>query len=163
MALELKDYSKLCLHTITTRPWSIEQCIRNFSRADIHGISIWRNVLEDRNLAEIKSMLGDFNMQVVSLCRGGFFPSTSADKRQKAVDDNRLAIEQASALGAPLLVLVCGSDKEQSLEKSRDQILEGIVHILPDAEKAGIRLAIEPLHPMYAADRSAVTHDQASQ
>jgi sugar phosphate isomerase/epimerase len=156
MASELKDFSRLCLHTMTTKPWAVDDCIKNYASTGIHGITIWRNVLENKNLRDIKKLLGDFNMQVVSLCRGGFFPSVNAGKRQMAIDDNLYAIEQAAAVGAPLIVLVCGADKDQSLNKSRDQIMEGIARILPAAQNAGIRLAIEPLHPMYAGDRSAV-------
>jgi sugar phosphate isomerase/epimerase len=156
MASEIKDLSRLCLHTMTTRPWTIEECIRNYSGADIHGITIWRNVLENKNLKTVKMLLDDFGMEVVSLCRGGFFPSVSAVKRQAAIDDNLFAIKQADAVGAPLIVLVCGADKGQSLEKSREQIQEGIMRILPVAEKSGVKLAIEPLHPMYAGDRSAI-------
>jgi sugar phosphate isomerase/epimerase len=156
MASVLKDFSRLCLHTMTTRPWGIEDCIRNYTGAGIHGITIWRNVLENRNLSAVKSLLTESNMKVISLCRGGFFPSVNPQKRQSAIDDNLLAIDQATAIGAPLIVMVCGADKDQPLEKSREQILEGIIRILPRAESAGINLAIEPLHPMYAGDRSAV-------
>jgi sugar phosphate isomerase/epimerase len=156
MAGILKDLSRLCVHTITTRPWGIEDCIRNYHAAGIQGITLWRNVLENKNLGEVRTILSDHEMQVVSLCRGGFFPSTDAVKRQKALDDNYVAVEQAVSVGAPLIVLVCGSEKDQSLEKSREQILEGILRLNPFAEKAGVRLAIEPLHPMYAGDRSAV-------
>jgi sugar phosphate isomerase/epimerase len=77
-------------------------------------------------------------------------------KRKAAIDDNRKAIEEGEKLGAPLIVLVCGSDPAQSLEDSRKQIRDGIEAILPDAAAAGIRLAIEPLHPMYADSRSAI-------
>lgn len=156
MASELKDFSKLCVHTLTTKPWGIEACVKNYSRAGIHGITIWRNVLEGQNLQAVKSLLGDHNMQVISLARGGFFPSVEAAKRDEAIDDNLLAIEQAAAVGAPLIVLVCGADGRQSPEKSREQIAEGIIRLLPAAESAGVKLAIEPLHPMYAGDRSAV-------
>jgi len=156
MITAIKDFSKLCLHTMTTRPWTIEECIRNYSEAGIHGITIWRNAIENVNLKRVKTLLDDSGMDVVSLCRGGFFPSVNAMKRQAAIDDNLFAIEQAEALGAPLIVLVCGADKEQSLEKSRDQIHEGILRILPTAQQAGVKLAIEPLHPMYAGDRSAI-------
>lgn len=156
MASELKDFSKLCVHTLTTKPWGIEACVKNYSRAGIHGITIWRNVLEGQDLQAVKSLLGDHNMQVVSLARGGFFPSVEAAKRDEAIDDNLLAIEQAAAVGAPLIVLVCGADGRQSPEKSREQIAEGIIRLLPAAESAGVKLAIEPLHPMYAGDRSAV-------
>jgi sugar phosphate isomerase/epimerase len=156
MVSEIKDLSRLCVHTLTTKPCGIEDCVKNYSEAGIHGITIWRNVLENKNLSEVKTLLDDHGMEVVSLCRGGFFPSVDAEKREAAIQDNLLAIEQAAAIGAPLIVLVCGADGGQSLEKSREQIAEGIMRILPAAISAGVKLAIEPLHPMYAGDRSAV-------
>jgi len=156
MASAIKDLSKLCVHTLTTKPWGIEDCVKNYSKAGIHGITIWRNVLENRNLTAVKSLLDDHGMTVISLCRGGFFPSIDASKRKLAIDDNLLAIEQAAAVGAPLIVLVCGADGGKSLMKSREQIAEGIMQLLPVAKSAGVKLAIEPLHPMYAGDRSAI-------
>lgn len=156
MASKLTDFSRLCVHTLTTRPWNIEECVKNYASAGIHGITVWRNVLENQNLSEVKKMLDDHGMTVVSLARGGFFPSVDASKRQVAIDDNLWAIEQAAGIGAPLIVLVCGADGKQSLEKSREQIAEGITKILPSAKSAGVKLAIEPLHPMYAGDRSAI-------
>lgn len=155
-ASKLDDFSRLCVHTLTTRPWNIGECIKNYAAAGIHGITVWRNVLENQNLTNVKKMLDDHGMTVVSLARGGFFPSVDASKRQAAIDDNLWAIEQAAGIGAPLIVLVCGADGKQSLEKSREQIAEGIIKILPSAQSAGIKLAIEPLHPMYAGDRSAI-------
>ena len=95
-------------------------------------------------------------MEVVSLCRGGFFPAKTGPDRQKAIEDNLLAIEQAHAIGAPMIVLVCGAVPGESLVESRKQITEGIAAVLPVAEQAGVKLSIEPLHPMYADDRSAV-------
>jgi sugar phosphate isomerase/epimerase len=156
MKTELKDFSKLCVHTQTTKPWGLESCVENYSAAGIHGITIWRNVLENLNLTQAKNMLDDYGMNVVSLCRGGFFPAVNGLKRDFAINDNLFAIEQAAALGAPLIVLVCGADGRQSLEKSREQIAEGIARILPAAQGVGVKLAIEPLHPMYAGDRSAI-------
>ena len=156
MTQPITDFSKLCVHTLTTKPWNLRQCVKNFSSAGIHGITVWRNVLEGQNLNEAKTLLNDHGMNVVSVARGGFFPSVEKENRQAAVDDNLWAIEQAAGIGAPVLVLVCGADGRQSLEKSRDQIKEGIFKILPQAEMAGVKLAIEPLHPMYAGDRSAI-------
>lgn len=156
MAEVIHDFSRLCLHTYTTRSWSIEECALNYSQAGITGITVWRNVLENKNPEKVKQCLDDNGMQVVSLCRGGFFPSVSKKKREAAITDNLLAIEQARALGAPLIVLVCGADHGQSLAESREQIAEGIIRILPDAEKAGVKLAVEPLHPVFAGDRSAI-------
>jgi sugar phosphate isomerase/epimerase len=156
MNKKLKDFSKLCLHTMTNKPWNLRQCIKKYSDAGIKGISIWRNVLEGQDPGEANRLLDDSPLEVVSLVRGGFFPSVEKKKRLGAIEDNLLAISQAYAFGAPLIVLVCGSDSRQSLEKSREQIKEGIIKILPEAISAGVKLAIEPLHPMYSADRSAV-------
>lgn len=164
MAKELTDFSKLCVHTLTTKPWNLRECVDNYHAAGIQGITIWRNVLEDQNLKECKQILDDHNMKVVSLARGGFFPSIEKAKRIQSIDDNLLAIEQAGKVGAPSIVLVCGADGRQSLENSRDQIREGIEKILPMAQAAGVKLSIEPLHPMYAGDRSAInTLAQANQ
>lgn len=156
MASELTGFSRLCVHTLTTKPWNIEECVQNYAAAGIRGITVWRNVLENKNLTEVNKLLKDHGMTVVSLARGGFFPSADATKRLAAIDDNLRAIEQAAGIGAPVIVLVCGADGRQSLEKSREQIAGGILKILPTAKSAGVKLAIEPLHPMYAGDRSAI-------
>ncbi|MGB8170763.1 MAG: sugar phosphate isomerase/epimerase family protein [Chthoniobacteraceae bacterium] len=147
---------RLCVHTITTKPLSLEQCLAEFPKRGVNGITIWRQALEGRDLAAVKRRTAESGMQVVSLCRGGFFPAVTAAGRQKAIDDNLMAIGQAHAIGAPLIVLVCGAVPGQSLVESRKQITEGIAAVLPAAEQAGVKLAIEPLHPMYADDRSAV-------
>lgn len=156
IAKQLTDLSQLCIHTITTKPWTIEEAAKHFSAEGVKGISVWRDALEARDIGKTGKMLRDHGLHIVSLCRGGFFPSTEVAKRKAAVDDNRKAIEEAAELGAPLIVLVCGSDPRQSLEDSRKQIRDGIEEIMPDAAAAGIRLAIEPLHPMYADSRSAI-------
>ena len=153
--------SRLCVHTITTKPLSLEQCLAEFPKRGVSGITIWRQALEGRDLNAVKRQTADSGMEVISLCRGGFFPAKSAVDRQKAIDDNLLAIEQAQAIGAPLIVLVCGAVPGQSLIESRKQITDGIAACLPAAEAAGVKLAIEPLHPMYADDRSAVNKSAA--
>jgi sugar phosphate isomerase/epimerase len=155
-AKRLNDISQLCIHTITTKPWSIEEAAKNFSIADVTGITVWRDALEGRNIQQTGKMLRDDGLEIVSLCRGGFFPGKDAAKRKAAIDDNKKAIEEAAELGAPLIVLVCGADPAQSLEDSRKQIRDGIETILPFAVAANIKLAIEPLHPMYADTRSAI-------
>lgn len=148
---------------MTTRPWTLEECVKHYSKAGIQAITVWRNVMEGIDLKAARKLLDDYAMEVVSVARGGFFPSAEPAKRQAAIDDNLLAIAQAEAIGAPMLVLVCGADPRQPAEVSREQIKEGIVKILPAAQKAGVKLAIEPLHPMYAADRSAInTLEQAN-
>lgn len=153
---EIKDLSKLCIHTITTKPWSLKTAVDKFSKKGISGITIWRDALEGLKLHDAKSMLDDTGMDVVSLCRGGFFPSVNKQKRGEAIDNNKKAIEEAAEVGAPLVVLVCGADPTQPLEESRKQIQEGIEAVLPFAKEQNVKLAIEPLHPMYADNRSAI-------
>ena len=155
-AKPLNNLSQLCIHTITTKPWSIEEAAKNFSVEGVKGITVWRDALANRNIKQSGQLLRDHGLKIVSLCRGGFFPNKEKEKRQVAIEDNLRAIEEAAELGAPLIVLVCGADPSQSLEDSRKQIQEGIETILPQAEAAGIKLAIEPLHPMYADTRSAI-------
>jgi len=155
-AQPLTDFSRLCIHTITTRPWSIEEMTDRFAAAGVKGITVWRQALEGRNVAQAGDALRAAGLTVVSLCRGGFFPATDAAGRRAAIDDNLRAIDEAAALGAPLIVLVCGADPGQPLAESRRQIADGITAVLDRADQAGVRLAIEPLHPMYADTRSAV-------
>ena len=153
---ELTDLSQLCIHTITLKPWSIEEVAKKFSAAGVNGITVWRDTLEGRNIKQTGKMLREHGLTIVSLCRGGFFPNKDAGKRQVAIDDNRRAIDEAAELETSILVLVCGADPSQPLEDSRKQIQDAIEALLPDAESAGVRLAIEPLHPMYADTRSAI-------
>ena len=148
--------SKLCIHTITTKPWRIEEAAKKFSSAGVKGITVWRDALEGRDIKQTGQLLRDHDLTVVSLCRGGFFPSADVSKRKAAIDDNRKAIEEAAELGTSMIVLVCGADPAQSLEDSRKQIRDGIATILPEAQAARVKLAIEPLHPMYADTRSAI-------
>lgn len=155
-AKQITDLSQLCIHTITTKPWSIEEAAKNFSDAGVKGITVWRDALEGRNIKQTGKMLRDYGLNIVSLCRGGFFASKDAAKRKAAIKDNKRAIKDAVDLGTSLIVLVCGADPSQPLEDSREQIGEGIEKILPNATAAKIKLAIEPLHPMYADTRSAI-------
>ena len=150
------DLSRLCVHTITTRPWSLDEAIAHYARAGVAGITVWRDALHGHSAARAGRRIRDAGLAPVALCRGGFFAAAAAQRRAAAIDENRRAIEQAGALGAPLLVLVCGADPAQPLADSRAQIRDGIEAVLPDAERCGVRLAVEPLHPMYADTRSAI-------
>jgi len=155
-AKPLTDFSKLCIHTITTKPWDIETAINKYAAAGVKGITVWRQWLEGRDYVKTGAAIKDAGLRVVSLCRGGFFPAKEIKDRQAAIDDNKRAIDEAAAINAPHVVLVCGAEPKQPLEESRKQITNGIVACLEHARAADVKLAIEPLHPMYAGDRSAV-------
>ncbi len=152
----ITDLSKLCIHTITTKPWNIEEAATKLAISGVKGITVWRDALSGRNIKKTGQMLRDNDLTAVSLCRGGFFPSIDGAKRKLALDDNRKAIDEAYELGTKMIVLVCGADPAQTLEDSRKHIQDGIAHIIPEAKAAGVKLAIEPLHPMYADTRSAI-------
>jgi len=155
-AEQLNDLSRCAVHTMTNKPWTLRQCVDAYARAGIGGISVWRNVIEPIGAAEAGKLLRDNNLRVPALVRGGFFPATTADARSRAVDVNRACIDEAREIGAEMVVLVCGAVPGMSLEDARKQVTEGIAEILPQARAANVKLAIEPLHPMYAADRSCV-------
>jgi sugar phosphate isomerase/epimerase len=152
----LTSLDRLCVHTITTKPWNLDQAAEAYARAGVKGITVWRDALAGHDPAAAGARLRGLGLEIVSLCRGGFFPHRDAAGRAKALDDNRRAIDEAAALGAPIVVLVCGAVPGQPLAASRDQIRAGIEAVLPHAQASNVRLAIEPLHPMYADDRSAV-------
>jgi len=155
-AIPLQDLSRLCIHTITTRPWSLDDSIRHYSAAGVAGISVWRQAIEGLDAVAAGRRIREAGMVVVSLVRGGFYPAREKKDRRKAIEENLRIIDEAAALGAPHVVLVCGAVPGQSLEESRRQIREGIQATLAHAKAAGVKLAIEPLHPMYADSRSAV-------
>jgi sugar phosphate isomerase/epimerase len=152
----LRDCSRLCIHTITTKPWPIEEAVRRYSAAGVGGMTVWRQAIEGRDAGACGRMIREHGLSVVSLCRGGFFPAPTKEGLLKAVDENRRCIDEAVALGAPMIVMVCGAVPGQPLARSREQIADGIGAVIEHAAAARIRLAIEPLHPMYADSRSAI-------
>lgn len=152
----MNNLSRLCIHTITTKPWDIEHAVKRYAVSGVKGITVWREALEGRNIKKTGAMIRDHELDIVSLCRGGFFPSVDRKKREAAITDNQKAINEAFELGTDKLVLVCGADPAQSLDDSRKQIGDGIAALIPEAAAAGVHLAIEPLHPMYADTRSAI-------
>ena len=149
--------ARLSIHTITTKPWSLAECLAEYKAAGVPAITVWRQALEPLGLAKSAALIKASGLRVTALCRGGFFPATDAAGRQKAIDDNRKAIDEAAAIGAPLIVLVCGAVPGMPLTEARKQIADGIAAVLPYAREKGVKLSIEPLHPQYAADRSAVS------
>src|SRR5271154_386977 len=157
--MALPDPGWLSLNTATVKKqWTLAQAIEGCARHGIRGIAPWRDKLAEMGVKRAAQAIKANGLTVTGLCRGGFF--TSPD----FLDDNLRAIEEAHELGARCLVLVVGGllPGSKDLNLSREKILEGISRILPEARKAGIPLAIEPLHPMQAAERACLnTLEQA--
>lgn len=157
MASEIKNLDKLCIHTITTRPLEFEEACAKYAALGVKGISIWRDAVAGLDPGTVINCLKTNGLSPVSYVRGGFFPSLEAGKRAAAIQDNLLMLQEAAGMEIPMLVLVCGAEPGQPLQTSREQIKAGIEAILPRARELNIKLAIEPLHPMYADTRSAIT------
>jgi len=138
--------------------WNLREAIEGCARHGIPAIAPWRDKLEACGVNEAAIMIADNGLSVSSLCRGGMFPACDVAGRQAALDDNRRAVDDAAAINAASLVLVVGGLPEGSkdLRDSRQQVQDGIAALLEHARDAGVPLAIEPLHPMYAADRACV-------
>jgi sugar phosphate isomerase/epimerase len=159
----MRDFSRgiewLSINQATTRAqWSLEQAIAGYAKQGVRGIAIWRDKLSECGVKPAAAALKAAGMTVTGLCRGGMFPATDRAGRQAAIDDNKRAIDEAVGVGAQCLVLVVGgmAPGSKDIAGARDQVRDGIAAILPYARAARMPLAIEPLHPMYAADRACV-------
>lgn len=154
---------KISLNQITTERWNLKQAVDGCARANIPWIGLWRNKIAEIGLKESKRLVRDAGIRVSSVCRGGMFPAATADQRQIKMDDNRRAVEEAAELGAEVLVLVCGPAPDRDIDSARKWVAQGIDQLVPFAKAHGVKLGIEPLHPMYAAERSViVTMEQAN-
>jgi len=152
------DRSLLSINSITVKPWSFEQLVEGCARAGLSAISPWRDILLACGIERAGKLVRAHGMTVTGLCRGGMFPATDAAGRRAALDDNRRAVDEAAAIGAQCLILVVGGlpTGSRDLGGARRQVHDTLAELLPYARQAGIPLAIEPLHPMYAADRACV-------
>ena len=153
------DPAKLSLNTATVRKqWKLPQIIEGCARHGIRGIAPWRDQVAEFGLEQTSRLIRTHGLTVTGLCRGGFFTSKSW------LEDNRRAIAEAHVLGAQCLVLVVGGLEPESkdLGSARQRVRDAIETLLPEAQAAGVPLAIEPLHPMQAAERACVnTLEQA--
>lgn len=125
-------------------------------RAGIPWIGLWRHKVAEAGLVESKRIIADTGLKVSSLCRGGYFPAATGAEREKRLVDNRRAVDEAAELGTNVLVLVCGPAPDKDIAAARGMVEEAIEALVPYAKAAGVKLGIEPLHPMYAAERSVV-------
>ena len=150
------DLARLSLNQATTQRWSLREAIDGCARAGIPAIGIWRDKLAEAGLDAAARMVRDAGLHVSSVCRGGMFPAATMAERAARIEDNRRAIEEAAALAADVLVLVCGPAPGKDLRAARAMVADALEQLIPSAAERGVRLGIEPLHPMYAGDRSVI-------
>ena len=149
----------LSINLATVREqWTMGEAADACLAHGITAIAPWRDQVAKIGLAEAARIVHSNGLRVTGLCRGGMFPAADADARAAAIDDNKRAIDEAATLGADCLVLVVGGLPKGSrdISAARVMVADGIAAILPHARASGMPLAIEPLHPMYAADRACV-------
>ena len=152
------DRSLISINSMTVKPWSLQQLVEGCARAGIGAVSPWRDIVQATGVAQAAKLLRAHGMTVTGLCRGGMFPAADEAGRRAALDDNRRAIDEAAEIGAQCLVLVVGGLPKGSRDigDARRQVRDALGALLPHARQTGVPLAIEPLHPMYAADRACV-------
>jgi sugar phosphate isomerase/epimerase len=150
------ELARLSLNQMTTRQLDTREAIEGCVRFGIPSIGLWREPVAATGLQETARLVREAGLHVSSLCRGGWFAAESEAGRQARIDDNKRAIEEAAELGADSLVLVCGPAATKDIVAARAWVAEAIERILPYAIELGVKLAIEPLHPMFAADRSVI-------
>ncbi|WLS80532.1 sugar phosphate isomerase/epimerase [Erwinia pyri] len=157
--MQIPDPQKLSLNTATVRQqWDLRQIIEGCARHDIRGISPWRDQVAALGLKETARLLTLHQLSVSGYCRGGMFPAATAAQRHANLTDNYRAVDEALALNAACLVLVVGGlpSGSRDLAGARQQVHDGLNALLEYARPRGMPLAIEPLHPMYAADRACI-------
>ena len=165
------DIQWLSINTATVRKqWTLDQIIEGCARRGIRAISPWRDQVAAIGLDTTARLLKETGIGLSGYCRGGFFPASTAQGLRDALDDNRRAIDEAKTLNAPCTVLVVGAlpgalagkAEYKDISLARSQVQDGIAATMEYAREVGMPLAIEPLHPMQAADRACVnTMEQA--
>ncbi|WP_035812684.1 sugar phosphate isomerase/epimerase family protein [Jiangella gansuensis] len=155
---------RLALNQKTTNRWSVQEAVDGCVRAGLEWIGLWREPVHEAGLATSAQLVADAGLKVSSLCRGGFITALPGPERDAALADNRRAIDEAAALGTDCLVMVVGGlpDGSRNLPGARARVADGIADLVPHAQQAGVRLALEPMHPIYCADRGVLsTLDEA--
>ena len=150
---------RLSINQETIKQWSLPELAEGCAKAGIDKVGLWRAPVQSYGVEATARLLSDHGLSVTSLCRGGFFTALDQAERARALDDNRAALDEAAGLSTDTLVLVSGGLPEGSkdLYGARERIADALAELVPYAAERGVRLAIEPLHPMFASDRCVVS------
>ncbi|WCD97043.1 sugar phosphate isomerase/epimerase [Streptomyces sp. HUAS 31] len=153
------DLSRFSINQMTVKQLSMPELVKECARLGVGNVGLWREPVQSYGLEATAELVRDAGLTVTTLCRGGFLTAIEPGERAKALYDNRLAVDEAAALGTDVLVLVSGGlpAGSRDLHGARERIADALGELGPYAEERGVKLAIEPLHPMYAADRCVVS------
>jgi sugar phosphate isomerase/epimerase len=172
--------ARLSLNTATTKHWTLEEAVAGAARAGLPAVGLWRDRVQEIGAERAAKVVADAGLRVSSLCRGGFLTADDEQGRRAALDDNRRAIEEAATLGTRELVMVVGglpaasapespalpypgdqgttaADPARNLVATRARVADRLAELAPVAQEHGVRLVLEPLHPLFAADRAVIS------
>ncbi len=150
-----EPYARLSLNTMTTKSWTLREAVEATAAAGLPAIGLWRDRVAEAGVDDAAKLVRDYGLRVSSLCRGGFL--TGLDDGDAAVEDNRRAIDEAATLGAGELVMVAGGIPDRDLPGARARLADRLAELVPYAADRDVRLALEPLHPMFCADRAVIS------
>ncbi|QHA04836.1 TIM barrel protein [Streptomyces broussonetiae] len=153
------DLSRFSINQMTVKQLSLPELAVACGELSVRQVGLWREPVQEYGLAATAKLIRGAGLTVTTLCRGGFFTAIDPEARAAALADNRRAIEEAAALGTNTLVLVSGGlpPGSKDLRAARERIADALAELAPYAGENGVRLAIEPLHPVYASDRCVVS------
>ncbi|MFE2437938.1 sugar phosphate isomerase/epimerase family protein [Streptomyces sp. NPDC059409] len=151
--------TRFSINQMTVKQLSLPELTAACGDLGIGNVGLWREPVQAYGVEAAAKLVRDAGLTVTTLCRGGFLTATDPAERARALADNRRAVDEAATLGTDTLVLVSGGlpDGDKDLRAARERIADALAELAPYAEQHGVRLAIEPLHPMYAADRCVVS------
>nr|WP_037678524.1 sugar phosphate isomerase/epimerase family protein [Streptomyces griseus] len=153
------DLARFSINQMTVKQLSMPELVDACLELGVPGVGLWREPVQTYGLEATAKLVRDAGLTVTTLCRGGFFTAIDPQERARALADNRRAIDEAATLGTDVLVLVSGGlpAGSKDLRGARERIADALAELGPYAEQHGVKLAIEPLHPMYASDRCVVS------
>ncbi|MFJ8540660.1 sugar phosphate isomerase/epimerase family protein [Streptomyces sp. NPDC093586] len=155
----MTDLARFSINQMTVKQLSLPELTAACRDLGIGNVGLWREPVQAYGVEAAAKLVRDAGLTVTTLCRGGFLTATDPDERARALADNRRAVDEAAALGTDTLVLVSGGlpAGSKDLNAARERIADALAELGPYAEEHGVRLAIEPLHPMFASDRCVVS------
>ncbi|MEU0072450.1 sugar phosphate isomerase/epimerase family protein [Streptomyces sp. NPDC006332] len=155
----MTDLARFSINQMTVKQLSIPELVDTCLELGVPGVGLWREPVQTYGVDATAKLVRDAGLAVTTLCRGGFLTAIDPDERARALDDNRRAVDEAATLGTDVLVLVSGGlpAGSKDLRAARERIADALAELGPYAEDHGVKLAIEPLHPMFASDRCVVS------
>ena len=152
-------FARLSVNTITTKNWTLREAVDGAARAGVPAVGLWRDRVAEVGADTAAKIVRDAGLRVSSLCRGGFLTAADEDGIIRALADSRAALEEAATLGTDALIMVVGGlpAGSRDLAGARARVADRLADLVPYAQDCGVRLVLEPLHPMFVADRAVLS------